>query len=89
LCGINSQADTHFSLAYNLNQHIDPNKIIDLQQHYSPAYNVEAVRYRQEILETNGENNTYHTGAYLFEGLHEGAITSAIAVSDLLGGLRL
>jgi len=89
LCGINAEADTHFSLAYNLNQYIDPDKIIDLQQHHSPGYNVEAIRYRQEVLESNGENNTYHTGAYLYEGLHEGAITSAIAVSTLLGGLHL
>ena len=89
LCGIDSQTDTHFSLAYNMEQQIAPEKVIDVQQHTTPAYNVEAIRYRQEVLETNGENNTYHAGAYLFDGLHEGAITSGFVVSDLLGGLRL
>jgi len=89
LCGVNSQTDTHFSLSYNLDQHIDPKKIIDVQHHASPIYTVDAIRYRQEILETNGQNNTYHAGAYLFEGLHEGAVTSAFMVSKLLGGLRL
>lgn len=89
LCGINNQTDTHFCLAYNLEQLIASNKIIDVQHHSTPTYTVDAIRYRQEILETNGENNTYHAGAYLFEGLHEGAVTSAFAVAELLGGLRL
>lgn len=89
LCGINPQIDTHFSLAYNLEQQIDPKKVIDVQQHTTPTYNVEAIRYRQEILDTNGENNTYHAGAYLFDGLHEGAISSGFVVAELLGGIRL
>ncbi len=89
LCGLDTQDNINFSLAYNMEQHIAPEKIIDCQHHSSPTYNVEAIRYRQEILDTNGENNTYHAGAYLFEGLHEGAVTSGFVVSDLLGGLRL
>jgi len=89
LCCIATQADTHFSLAYNLQHQIDSEKIIDVQQHTTPTYNVEAIRYRQEVLVTNGENNSYHAGAYLFDGLHEGAISSAFAVSDRLGGTHL
>ena len=89
LCGITSQTDIHFSLAYNLEQQVDANKIIDVQQHTTPLYNVEAIRYRQEVLQTNGENNTYHAGAYLFDGLHEGAISSAFVVSELLDGKHL
>ncbi|NOQ13800.1 MAG: NAD(P)-binding protein [Methyloprofundus sp.] len=89
LCGVDPQLDTHFSLAYNLEQQIAPEKVIDRQHHATPAYNVEAIRYRQEVLETNGENHTYHAGAYLFDGLHEGAVSSGFVVSDLLGGLRL
>jgi predicted NAD/FAD-binding protein len=89
LCGIEPQTDTHFSLAYNMEQQIDSEKVIDVQHHTSPTYNVDAIRYRQEILETNGQNNTYHAGAYLFDGLHEGAVSSGFVISDLLGGLRL
>lgn len=89
LCGIDSQSDTHFSLAYNLEQQIDSAKVIDVQQHTTPLYNVEAIRYRQEIIATNGEHNTFHAGAYLYDGLHEGGITSAFKVSALLGGLCL
>ena len=89
LCGLDTEDDINFSLSYNMEQHIDPKKIIDWQHHKSPTYNVKAILYRQEILDTNGENNTYHAGAYLFEGLHEGAITSGFVVAELLGGLRL
>lgn len=89
LCGVDTETDTHFNLAYNLQQLIDSEKIIDIQHHTTPLYNVEAISYRQEVLATNGDNNTYHTGAYLFDGLHEGAVTSAFVVSNLLNGLRL
>lgn len=89
LCGIEGQTDIDYSLAYNLQQQIDPEKVIDVQHHASPYYNVEAIRYRQEVIQTNGENHTYHVGAYLYNGLHEGAVTSAFVVSELLGGLCL
>ncbi len=46
LCSIDAQSDTHYNLAYNLQQQIDPEKVIDIQQHTTPAYNVEAIRYR-------------------------------------------
>ena len=89
LCGVNTGIEQHFSLAYHMEKHLDPAKIIDRQQHVSPAYTVESIRYRQEIKDSNGENNTYHAGAYLFEGLHEGAVTSGFVISALLGGLSL
>ena len=34
---------------------------------------------------TNGENHTYHAGAYLGDGLHGGAIASAFEVARLIG----
>ncbi|MDJ0620756.1 MAG: FAD-dependent oxidoreductase [Calothrix sp. MO_192.B10] len=82
LCGISSP--TQYSLAFNLDSLIATDKIIHIQSHHTPLYNVEAFRYRDEIVATNGENNTYHAGAYLADGLHEGAITSAIRVAQLL-----
>ncbi len=88
LCGLDTEDDINYCLSYNMEQRIDPEKILNRQHHRSPSYNVEAIRYRQEILHTNGANNTYHAGAYLFEGLHEGAITSGFAVAELLGGLQ-
>ena len=54
-------------------------------EHNTPLYTVESFRYRDEVVDTNGENHIYHAGAYLGDGLHEGAITSAIRVAQLIG----
>jgi predicted NAD/FAD-binding protein len=83
LCGIASPRE--YSLAFRLDSAIDKNQIIHIQQHHTPLYSVESFRYRDEVIETNGENNTYHAGAYLGDGLHEGAITSALRVAKLIG----
>lgn len=89
LYDINPHHYQHYSLAYNLGKQINPDKIIHRQQHHTPLYSVNAVRYRHEVIATNGENHTYHAGAYLGEGLHEGAISSAFAIAELLGGRKL
>ncbi|MDJ0517575.1 MAG: FAD-dependent oxidoreductase [Trichodesmium sp. MO_231.B1] len=83
LCGISSSEQ--YSLAFNIDRLLAPKKIIHIQEHQTPLYNVDAFEYRDEVVITNGENNTYHAGAYLGDGLHEGAITSAIRVAQLLG----
>ena len=82
LCGITSQ--TSYSLAFNLETEISPDKIIHVQQHHTPFYAANSFQYRDEIIATNGENNTYHVGAYLSDGLHEGAVTSAMVVSEAI-----
>ena len=98
LCGITSP--TQYSLSFNLESLIAPvggsgafapaiassleNRILHIQQHHTPFYTVEAFQHRQEIIKTNGELNTYHVGAYLGDGLHEGAITSAIRVAETI-----
>lgn len=88
LCGL-PETIPHYNLAYNLTERIDPQQIIHTQHHHTPLYTTTALRHRQEIIATNGENHTYHAGAYLRNGLHEGAIESADAVSRLLGGALL
>jgi predicted NAD/FAD-binding protein len=85
LCGISSA--TPYCLAFNLETLIDPKHIIHTQTHHTPLYTVEAFSHRQEIIERNGENNTYHVGAYLGDGLHEGAVTSAKRVASLLASV--
>ncbi|MGF1490572.1 MAG: FAD-dependent oxidoreductase [Prochloraceae cyanobacterium] len=82
ICGISSPIK--YSLAFDLDRAIDPNKIIHSQDHSTPLYTVPSFRYRNEIIQANGKNNTYHTGAYLADGLHEGAIASAIKVAQLI-----
>jgi predicted NAD/FAD-binding protein len=83
LCGISEP--TQYSLSFNLESLIAPDRIIHIQQHHTPLYTVEAFRYRAEIAQTNGEHHTYHVGAYLGDGLHEGAITSAMTVAASIG----
>ncbi len=82
LCGITSEQS--YSLAFNLEKAISPEKIIHTQQHHTPFYDADSFRYRDEVIATNGENNTYHAGAYLSDGLHEGAVTSAMAVAEAI-----
>ena len=73
-------------MAYNLEDKVDSAKIIDVQKHHTPFYSQKAFTFRNEVIETNGENHTFHAGAYLGDGLHEGAITSDQNVSKRLGG---
>ena len=84
LCGINSPL--RYSLAFHLEETIDSRQIVHRQQHHTPGYTVESFRYRDEVVATNGEHHTYHAGAYLCDGLHEGAISSALRVAELIGG---
>jgi uncharacterized protein len=83
LCGITSSVK--YSLAFHLENWIAKDKILQTLEHHTPFYTVESFRYRDEVVSTNGENNTYHAGAYLGDGLHEGAITSALKVAQLIG----
>jgi uncharacterized protein len=85
LCGIT--APTQYSLSFNLESLIAPDRILHIQQHHTPFYTVEAFRHREEIIKTNGELNTYHVGAYLGDGLHEGAIASAIQVAETIANI--
>lgn len=83
LCGISS-AQKYF-LSFQLEELIAPESIIHKQLHHTPLYTTESFRYWHEIIATNGENNTYYAGAYLGDGLHEGAVTSALHVAKLIG----
>ncbi|AFY95689.1 FAD-dependent oxidoreductase [Chamaesiphon minutus] len=82
LCGITSPRQ--YNLAFHLEDSIDPTQIVHIQQHHTPKYTVESFRYRDEVVATNGEYHTYHAGAYLADGLHEGAICSAMRVAELI-----
>ena len=82
LCGIESTTD--YGLAYNMQDRIDPEKVILTVRHHVPFYQTNAFRYRPEIIANNGNNSTYHAGAYLGDGLHDGAVASALNVRKLI-----
>jgi len=73
-----------YNLSYNLESIISSEAIIFKVIHHTPMYTVHAFKYRDQILANNGENNTYHAGAYLYDGLHEGAIIAAKQVANLI-----
>jgi len=84
LYDISSQRQYSFSSC--LEDQIEPERILHQQEHVTPVYHVDASIYRQQIREANGRNHTFFAGAYLIDGLQEGAITSALEVARLLGG---
>ena len=84
LCGITTSPQ-HYFLSFQLEELIAKECIVHIQEHHTPLYTTDSFLHRDEIVVTNGENNTYHAGAYLGDGLHEGAISSAIQVAKLVG----
>jgi predicted NAD/FAD-binding protein len=84
LCGIPDQPGTDYILSFNMDDVIAPETMIHQQHHETPLYDYRPYRYREAIQANNGRNRTYHAGAYLGNGLHEGAIESAYRVVDLL-----
>jgi uncharacterized protein len=86
LCGISSSLQ--YSLSFSLEHLIDPAHVLHVQQHHTPLYTVAAFRDRHEVIATNGDYHTYYVGAYLGDGLHEGAISSAVQVADLIAGIH-
>lgn len=75
-----------YFLSYNMESMIQSNQIVHVQKHHTPLYTVRAFKHRDEIIATNGENHTFHAGAYLGDGLHEGAVISAEQIAQLLNG---
>ena len=75
-----------YSFAYGLNDLIDPRKILHAVRHTVPYYTPDHENKISRIGRINGLNHTFFAGAYLDNGLHEGAVNSALAVSRSLGG---
>ena len=89
LSGVPPEHPRRYFLAFNLDEEIDPSQVIHEEHHHTPSYTVEALLHRPEVIETNGEAQTFHAGAWLGDGLHEGAVESALRVSERLGGRTL
>jgi uncharacterized protein len=85
ICGLKPLP--RYNLSYNLDSIINNQAIIYKATHHTPMYTVKAFKYRNQVIAENGTNNTYHAGAYLYDGLHEGAIIAAKKVADLIEGI--
>lgn len=75
-----------YSFSSHMEDEIETDRILDQQDHVTPIYRADASVHRHEVRKANGQNHTYYVGAYLIDGLQEGAITTAMEVAALLGG---
>jgi predicted NAD/FAD-binding protein len=89
LCGVPQSDGRSFGLAFGIENEIDPDTIVHVQEHRVPAFTVDSLQSREELEATNGERGVWYAGAWLGNGLHEGAVASAEAVSRGLGGALL
>jgi len=80
---------TGYSFQYGLDHMIDPQRVIHTHEHPVPVYTSEAYSTRHAIIEVSGRNHTHFAGAYLGNGLHEGAVTSGMRVAGELGGMKI
>ncbi len=86
LCGLPETEHRRFGLAFGMDDEIDPGRVLHVQKHRVPVLALDALRSREAIKQSNGHNNTWLAGAWLYDGLHEGAATSAAVVAKALGG---
>jgi len=75
---------TSYNFAYGLDDHIPASAILHRAEHNVPVYDGFLSEKIEAIQSMQGERNTYYAGAYLGNGLHEGAVTSAMRVADYL-----
>lgn len=76
---------TSYNFAYGLEDRIPTSAILHRADHTVPTYNGSLAEKVGAVAGLQGRQHTYYAGAYLGNGLHEGAVTSAIKVTELLG----
>ncbi len=77
------------AFAHGLDHCIAADRVLERHTHQTPRYTPAAWATRDAIQASNGARDTLYAGAWLGCGLHEGCVTSALAVSRLLGGRTL
>ena len=94
-CGYNAWLDSiagahgGYGLAHLLDREIAERHVLARVDHEVPRYTVDAVRWRDDVIAHQGEHDTWFAGAWLGEGLHEGAVRSASAVAEALGAASI
>lgn len=89
LAGLPDPGPVSYGLAFDMDSELDPATILHRQAHDVALYTDRALSQRQAILEANGRRRTWFVGAWLGDGLHEGAVRSALDVAGRLGGREL
>jgi len=64
-------------------------RVVRRDEHDVARYAERALLSREDLQRRNGARHTFFAGAYLGDGLHEGAVRSALSVAEHLGGRTL
>lgn len=74
-----------FCVSLNLEDRIDPAKVIRRMTYHHPVYTARAVAAQARWPEISGRNRTHFCGAYWGFGFHEDGVKSALRVCESLG----
>jgi predicted NAD/FAD-binding protein len=82
------QSPETFCVSLNLQDRIDPSKILRTFEYHHPVYTVDAVRSQGEWSQISGVNRTHFCGAYWGFGFHEDGVKSGLRVAKTLGSFE-
>jgi predicted NAD/FAD-binding protein len=74
---------TEFCVSLNLEDRIDPAKILKTYIYHHPVYDSGAVRSQSRWAEVSGKNRAHFCGAYWGFGFHEDGVNSALRVCEM------
>jgi predicted NAD/FAD-binding protein len=81
----NIPAPEKFLVSLNMDDFIDPKKIIKMVPYSHPVYDMNSVTSQQQWGEISGKDRIHFCGAYWGNGFHEDGVKSAIKVVEKLG----
>lgn len=79
------KAPETFLVSLNMDEQIDPDKVIKRIPYSHPVYNYAAVKSQEQWSEISGKNQTHFCGAYWGNGFHEDGVKSALKVCVSFG----
>lgn len=78
-------APEKFLVSLNMDDMIDPKKVIKKIPYHHPVYSLEAVKSQKAWGTISGKDRIHFCGAYWGNGFHEDGVKSALAVTRSLG----
>jgi predicted NAD/FAD-binding protein len=83
LCGVPASDPRPYGLAYGLGDEIDPDRVLAEVTHVVPRFDRAFLAARDRL--GPGDGRTLWAGAWRHDGLHEGALRSAVEAAERLG----
>ena len=74
-----------FLVSLNMDEFIDPKKIIKMIPYSHPVYDVKSVTSQQQWGDISGKDRIHFCGAYWGNGFHEDGVKSAVKVMEKFG----